>query len=71
MPCVCKKICGKNKKDHSIQPYRQGKRYCAVCKIFQIPNNKNRCFCCNGLLRLQTKSLAPERRKMRIWQWTD
>jgi len=71
MPCTCQQKCGEDKANRNVQPYRNGKLYCKLCKIFQDSNIKNRCFCCNGLLRTKTKSLPPERRKNKIWQWVD
>lgn len=69
MPCVCQHKCGEKNNKPSMQPYRDGLRFCAVCKVFQIPNTSNKCFCCNGKLRTKTRSNPPEQRKKRIWQW--
>ena len=65
-PCVCQQKCDKTKVKPSMQPYRDGKKYCAVCKFFQDSNIKNKCYCCNGKLRTKTRSSAPENRKMKF-----
>jgi len=62
MPYVCQGKCSKSKKG-TVQPYRMGKRYCAVCKSWEDQNSKNRCLCCNNKFRVKTTSKRSEKRK--------
>ena len=56
MPCVCQGECRKIFTRGARKPYEAGTRFCRRCKLFVEPLNDNKCYCCGGLLRANSKS---------------